>query len=85
MTDADFAAACAAVRTGSFGVDDDTKLRLYALYKIATVGAPPRACNKKEFLSRAKLSAWRDLYDTVSRAEDAKAMYALEVALLTRP
>ena len=80
--DADFEAAVAAVPGLTQDPGNDTKLRLYALYKQATEGdvqgKRPGFTNP---VGRAKFDAWAALRGTGSEA--AKADYVAVVAGLT--
>ncbi|KAI9333877.1 ankyrin repeat-containing domain protein [Obelidium mucronatum] len=77
----DFDAAAAFVAGNSSAFDQQTLLRLYALYKVATVGPcttqPP---NFFAFAARAKWDAWRSLGDSLSEYE-AKREYSDIVGL----
>ena len=80
--DEEFQAAVAAVPALTQDPGNDTKLRLYALYKQATVGdvtgARPGAL---DFVKRAKYDAWAALRGTST--EDAKRRYTEAVADLS--
>lgn len=72
MSANDFAIAVAQIRASSAPTSNDTKLRLYALYKQATIGkcttAKPWAIRVTEC---AKWEAWHNLQD-VSQEEAMK-------------
>ncbi|MEQ7127961.1 acyl-CoA-binding protein [Actinopolymorpha sp. B11F2] len=79
--DADFDAAVAAVRTQDTDPGNDVKLRLYALYKQATVGEVtgkrPGFTNP---VGRAKFDAW-DAVRGMSAAAAKRAYIALAADL----
>jgi acyl-CoA-binding protein len=82
MAGTEFEQAVAAV--GSLGEDpgNDTKLRLYALYKQATVGdVTGKRPGFFDLVGRAKYDAWADIAGTPS--EQAEADYVAEVGRLT--
>ncbi|MEO7423346.1 MAG: acyl-CoA-binding protein [Ornithinibacter sp.] len=72
--DADFKAAVAAVAALTQDPGNDTKLRLYALYKQATEGdVPGKRPGFTNPVGRAKHDAWVAVQGTES--ESAKAQY----------
>jgi len=83
MADSEFEQAVAAVEDLASDPGNDTKLRLYALYKQATVGdADGRRPGFTNPVGRAKYDAWAKLSGTSS--EQAKADYVAEVSRLTQ-
>ena len=81
MASAEFEAAVAAVGTLRKDPGNETKLRLYALYKQATEGdVQGKRPGMMDFVGRAKYDAWAALAGT--SAEDAKADYVAKVSEL---
>ncbi|HRC42231.1 acyl-CoA-binding protein [Nostocoides sp.] len=77
-TEADFEAAIAAVGDLTRDPGNDTKLRLYALYKQATDGdVAGKRPGFTDFVGRAKYDAWSKLHGT--NAQDARAEYVAVV------
>jgi diazepam-binding inhibitor (GABA receptor modulating acyl-CoA-binding protein) len=82
MADTEFEQAVAAVAQLDQDPGNDTKLRLYALYKQATVGdATGKRPGFLDMVGRAKFDAWAALAGTAKSA--AEADYIAEVAKLT--
>lgn len=82
MASTEFEEAVAAVGKLSDDPGNDTKLRLYALYKQATVGdADGKRPGFTNPVGRAKYDAWAKLSGTSS--EQAEADYIAEVARLS--
>lgn len=82
MADNEFEQAVAAVADLSNDPGNDTKLRLYALYKQATVGdADGKRPGFTNPVGRAKYDAWAKLSGTSS--EQAETDYIAEVGKLT--
>lgn len=82
MADTEFEQAVAAVAQLDQDPGNDTKLRLYALYKQATVGdATGKRPGFLDMVGRAKFDAWAALAGTAKFA--AEADYIAEVAKLT--
>lgn len=78
MAGSDFEAAVASVNAATTDPGNDTKLRLYALYKQATEGdASGKRPGFTNPVGRAKYDAWAKLAGT--SPEDAEAAY-VEVA-----
>lgn len=74
MASAEFEAAVAAVGTLKKDPGNETKLRLYALYKQATVGdVTGKRPGMMDFVGRAKYDAWAALEG--SSMADAEAEY----------
>lgn len=83
MADTEFERAVAAVADLANDPGNETKLRLYALYKQATVGdADGKRPGFTNPVGRAKYDAWAKCTGTTS--EQAEADYIAEVAKLTR-
>ena len=79
--DAQFEAAVAAVRAQRTDPDNETKLRLYALYKQATVGdVSGRRPGITHPVGRAKYDAWASVSGL--SAEEARRRYVEAVAAL---
>ena len=77
-----FAAAAEDAQALDARPDNATLLRLYALYKQATVGdVEGRRPGFADFAGRAKYDAWRDLEGTAT--DDAKQAYIDLVGDLT--
>ncbi|HEX6886495.1 MAG TPA: acyl-CoA-binding protein [Candidatus Nanopelagicales bacterium] len=73
--DARFAAATEASKTLPERPDDDTLLRLYALFKQATEGdVSGKRPGFTDFVGRKKYDAWQSVAGM--SADDAKAAYA---------
>lgn len=71
-----FAEACRKVSTSTFPVTDDEKLMLYALYKIATVGEPPKKKDTSiDPVYHAKYNAWYEFSQTVTTKAHAESLY----------
>jgi len=82
MAGTDFEQAVAAVGALADDPGNDTKLRLYALYKQATVGdVTGRRPGFLDMVGRAKYDAWAELAGTST--EQAEADYVAEVDRLT--
>lgn len=82
MASTEFEEAVAAVGKFSDDPGNDTKLRLYALYKQATVGdADGKRPGFTNPVGRAKYDAWAKLAGTSN--EQAEADYIAEVARLS--
>lgn len=82
MAGTEFDKAVKAVADLADDPGNDTKLRLYALYKQATVGdAEGKRPGFTNPVGRAKYDAWAQLAGTSS--DRAKADYVAEVARLT--
>eukprot|EP00322_Chrysochromulina_rotalis_P024611 CAMPEP_0115834428 /NCGR_PEP_ID=MMETSP0287-20121206/3677_1 /TAXON_ID=412157 /ORGANISM="Chrysochromulina rotalis, Strain UIO044" /LENGTH=363 /DNA_ID=CAMNT_0003287861 /DNA_START=11 /DNA_END=1103 /DNA_ORIENTATION=+ len=80
----DFATATAAAKALS-GVTNEDKLRLYALYKQATVGAAPESSHASMFdlVGQQKYKAWDSVREL--SADEAKREYACLVIKLSPP
>lgn len=77
--DEQFAAAAAAANDLASRPDNETLLKLYALYKQGTAGdAGGKRPGMTDFVGRAKYDAWKKLAGTAQ--DDAKTQY---VALIT--
>jgi acyl-CoA-binding protein len=82
MAGTDFEQAVAAVGALTDDPGNETKLRLYALYKQATVGdVTGRRPGFLDLVGRAKYDAWAELAGTPM--EQAEADYVAEVDRLT--
>lgn len=82
MAGTEFEQAVAAVGKLTDDPGNDTKLRLYALYKQATEGdVSGKRPGFTNMVGRAKYDAWAKLEGTSS--EQAEADYVAEVARLT--
>jgi diazepam-binding inhibitor (GABA receptor modulating acyl-CoA-binding protein) len=80
--DDEFTAAVADLKGLSTDPGNDTKLRLYALYKQATQGdVSGKRPGFTDFVGRAKYDAWAELEGTDSA--DAKSQYVETVRRLT--
>lgn len=81
MAGTEFEQAVAAVEKFTVDPGNDAKLRLYALYKQATVGdAEGKRPGFTNPIGRAKYDAWAKLEGTTS--DQAQADYIAEVAKL---
>lgn len=80
-----FELACKLVKRGSFPVDDDEKLIIYALYKLATTGHPPEDAQESLIapVQAAKLRAWREFAEQVASKNDAALKYVQLVEKLS--
>ena len=82
--DAQFEAAVSSVTARTADPGNEAKLRLYALYKQATVGdVSGRRPGITHPVGRAKYDAWAKLSGTA--AEDAESQYIAIVQDLTAP
>ena len=80
-----FESARERVQVGTFSVNDDERLMLYALFKMATTGrsTPPTARpSVLDPVGRAKWDAWTDFGGSY-RTADAKKLYSALVLRLS--
>eukprot|EP00965_Chrysotila_dentata_P055440 1839552-Pleurochrysis_carterae.AAC.1 len=72
--------AVSLVRAGAFRANDETRLRLYGLFKVIENGGRGPAVEEKPYTGRvvalAKYQAWNDAaFDTAGRVVKAKSEY----------
>tara|TARA_B100000482_G_scaffold191812_1_gene177914 strand:+ start:327 stop:602 length:276 start_codon:yes stop_codon:yes gene_type:complete len=60
-----------------FDVNDEERLMIYALYKMATVGKAPDECecSSLDMKGKMKYNAWKELSSNYGCGESAKTLY----------